>query len=90
MEVNVACCHPGYHFDDEREVCRHNHNDSNIVRPDTNNRYLYTKVMDDKSMARCMLYLWVAFLVGIYLCLMSFRTVFMSIRVMTRVTQQRI
>ena len=44
MEVNVTCCHPGCHFDNKTEVCQHNHNDTNIVRPGPNNRYLYTKV----------------------------------------------
>ena len=45
VEVNITCCHPGYHFDNETELCKHNHNDPNIVRPGPNNRYLYMKVI---------------------------------------------
>jgi hypothetical protein len=44
VEVNVICCYPGYHFDNKTEVCQHNHNDTNIVRPGPYNRYLYIKV----------------------------------------------
>ena len=44
VNMTITCCHPGYHFDNKTEVCEHNHNDTNIVRPGENNRYLYTKV----------------------------------------------
>ena len=44
VKVNVVCCHPGYHFENKTEVCEYNHNDTNIVRPGPNNRYLYVKV----------------------------------------------
>ena len=44
VELETHGCHPGYVYDKEKETCLCDTANSNIVRCDNNNRYIYLSV----------------------------------------------
>lgn len=44
IEFKIHGCHPGYVYDTDKETCLCDAADSNIVRCDSNKRYIYLSV----------------------------------------------
>ena len=44
VEINVTCCHPGYHYVSENKTCSFTLHYPHILRAEASNRYIYLNV----------------------------------------------